>query len=233
MSTPSPVQTIPIDSIHFESLIYPREIKDSYNGEPFWYHVDRYQKALMVGHKMPPITVANIEGKTVLIDGYHRMLAMKRLKKTEIEAQFIEIRDWNEAFLESVGRNVIHGAPLGKWEMVRAANRLMTDGGYPPEQISFVVGMPQVDLDRQVQQRLHVAPDSGQQIFVKRPLVGQELPPEFSNETQSPINFEYQTQILRQLNYMLEHSLLDLASKGVLAEVNRLSKNIKDLTRAR
>jgi hypothetical protein len=228
MSEPS---RIPIDEITFQRLIYPREIKDSYNGEPFWYHVDRYQKALTVGHKMPPIVLARLDGKNILIDGYHRMLAYQRLNRTEIEATFIDVKDWNEAFLESVARNVVHGAPLGRWEMVRAANRLMTDGGYSAEQISFAVGMPQVELNRQVQQRIYIAPTTGEQIIVKRPVVGvkQQLPTEFSDESQSPLSTQYQSRLIDQVSSLIENNLLDTASATVRASIDRLNENLRNL----
>jgi hypothetical protein len=70
----------------------------------------RYQTALAYSG-MPPINLALINGALVLVDGWHRLAAATRLKRTEIEAKIEEMTE-DEAHWKATLANTTHGLPL-------------------------------------------------------------------------------------------------------------------------
>jgi hypothetical protein len=72
--------------------------------------------------RWPPILVAR-RGRTV-VDGLHRVHAAKDLGQSHISCVFFDGRR-EDAFLEFVRRNVMHGLPLSLRERERAAARIL------------------------------------------------------------------------------------------------------------
>lgn len=50
-------------------------------------HVDDFVELLEAGRCTPPITVRQVSGGFILVDGRHRLLAHKRLGRTHIKAR--------------------------------------------------------------------------------------------------------------------------------------------------
>jgi hypothetical protein len=214
---------IALEQVYFDPTIYPREIKEAYQDRPFYYHVYRYYKALKAGAVFPPIVLALIDGKNYLIDGYHRFLAHKDAGYAEIEADFIKVRSLEEAFYEAVKRNTVHGAPLGSWEMSKAAQKLR-DMGFTDNEVSAALQISPMDLKRMQDDRIKQT-DAGE-ISIKRPFVGMELPAGFDDKTQSPFATEFQTNLLKQVNALITEGLLDLGNPAVRAETEKLTDTI-------
>jgi ParB-like chromosome segregation protein Spo0J len=51
--------------------------------------VSRYASAFSSGRPMPPIKVARIEGALVVVDGWHRLAALERIGRHEVEAEIM------------------------------------------------------------------------------------------------------------------------------------------------
>src|SRR5215212_5198253 len=208
---------IDIDSIIFDPLVYPRQLHEGKDGvlEPYWRTAAKMARAQRAGDELPPITVALIEKQDantttpnpLLIDGYNRMLAHKQNKRKQIEAQFIQCKDENEAYVEAVKRNVRHGVSLDDYEIAKAVVKLQ-DLGYSEIQISSIVAIAPLELKRMLNDRVVKTPTG--QLVLKRLLVGQQLPANMTEELQAPYSVKSQVNLLRQLNALIEDDLLDL-----------------------
>jgi hypothetical protein len=74
--------------------------------------INRYTNALAAGADMPPITVAEVNGALVLIDGWHRLAAMDALGWGEADAVVIPGVTPGEARWRAAAANLTHGLPL-------------------------------------------------------------------------------------------------------------------------
>jgi hypothetical protein len=85
-------------------------------------------------HSMPPIHLALIDGALVLVDGWHRLAALKKLGRTEAEA-IIEEMTIEQAIGKAALCNLKHGVPLSRREIKTAfigymkANLFIDDKG--------------------------------------------------------------------------------------------------------
>ncbi len=70
----------------------------------------RYQSALSYSG-LPPIELALINGALVLVDGWHRLAAALRLKRTHVEATVTEMTEEDARWKAAVA-NTTHGLPL-------------------------------------------------------------------------------------------------------------------------
>ena len=85
--------------------------------------VDAYAEAMEAGEIFPPIVVWRVDGELHLSDGYHRLAALRRLKRECVEA---DVREGTalELFEHALGANAQHGLPRtqeDKRKAVRAA----------------------------------------------------------------------------------------------------------------
>jgi hypothetical protein len=90
--------------------------------------LDNEHVTLLMGtvDEWPPIVVWG--DKCLVVDGAHRLEAARRLGRTTVAAvRFLGTRD--EAFVESVRRNLEHGLPLTLRDRRRAAHRVLA--GHP------------------------------------------------------------------------------------------------------
>lgn len=77
----------------------------------------RYADVLRSENKLPPITVARINGAYVLLDGWHRIAAAERVGAFEIDADVVEGVYIEEAKWLAASANLKHGLPLRRDEM--------------------------------------------------------------------------------------------------------------------
>lgn len=88
---------------------------------------------------LPPVVVHR--KSMAVIDGNHRVLAARMLKRPTIPAVFFD-GDEDEAYVEAVRHNVAHGRPLNLQERERAASHLIaTHPDWSDRRISEVCGL--------------------------------------------------------------------------------------------
>ncbi|MCZ6680298.1 MAG: ParB N-terminal domain-containing protein [Candidatus Poribacteria bacterium] len=105
--------------------------------------VERYVQII---DDLPPIIVQGTTG--VLIDGWHRVEAARRLGLTELPAEEIDVAD-NDLFAEAVRRNLGHGLALTKAERNDAIVKLYREG-YTQEAVGEMFGIDQGNISRVV-----------------------------------------------------------------------------------
>jgi len=78
--------------------------------------VDKYLRRYKAGLPMPPIKVARVQGGAlVLVDGWHRVAALKELGRATAEAEVIPM-SLREARWAAARANLDHGVPLRRGE---------------------------------------------------------------------------------------------------------------------
>lgn len=73
--------------------------------------VNRYKAIYKNGGELPPIEIALVEGAFRLIDGWHRLEALRLLDRYDAEANITEM-SMNEARWAAASANLAHGLPL-------------------------------------------------------------------------------------------------------------------------
>ena len=111
----------PVQSLVFDRTLYPRRSIDG-------RLVRTYADAMQRGAKFPPVLVATVNGKRVLVDGWHRVRAAKLLKQANIMVRDLGVLDRTRAFAEAVRQNSINGKPLDYSEKLAAYRRLLKEG---------------------------------------------------------------------------------------------------------
>ena len=71
-----------------------------------------YMSAYQRGDNMPPVRVADLKGVYYLIDGFHRMEALKWLHRDRVNAEIIPVKNEKEARWLAVKCNSVHGLRL-------------------------------------------------------------------------------------------------------------------------
>jgi len=109
---------IKIDSIIFDSSIYPRDLEQHPETEA---EIERFADLIMEGAPFPTVEV---DQKCRLLDGYKRWKAHLRARRKEIEVIFCPVSSDYEAFLIACERNARHGMQFTRQERKAAAMRL-------------------------------------------------------------------------------------------------------------
>jgi hypothetical protein len=112
-------QLLQIDSITRDNTLQVRGGLD-------WALVRTYQKARERGVPFLPISVAQVEGALLLVDGWHRLEAARECGADEVEC-LVERMTLKEAFIAAACANTAHGKPLSRDER-RSAFRLFIRG---------------------------------------------------------------------------------------------------------
>jgi transposase/uncharacterized ParB-like nuclease family protein len=98
--------------------------------------VEEYREAMELGSEFPPISVWKKGNEYWLIDGMHRLMASKKLGRTTIKAEVVELKDMLEAKVMAITKNR-HGLPLTKEEKRILAQNLYMEGVEIPELIKI------------------------------------------------------------------------------------------------
>lgn len=224
-----------VDKIIVDSELYPR---DNWNFQTSY----GYSQAMLAGAKFPSVVLALNNGKYYLVDGKHRIEAIKILKHKEVSAEVHVGWSRQQIFEEAVKRNVAHGKALTVHEKRVVALRLRK-WNYDPKKISELVQVPLDKLDNFVAQRLvnaitgEVIAEGGRQVEQSRivPTIVKSGIKNLTSENtvnlstiqnvQPSIYSGSQASLLRQLIKIIKAGLLDTKNK----DVNKLVKELKEL----
>jgi len=105
---------LPLSQIHEDATLQPRERT----------YEDLIEDLVELGW-FPPIAVATVGGRTVVIDGHHRLAAARRLQWDAIDAQHLGALSPREAWQRAFTSNAVHGRPLSVADKKRHANWLL------------------------------------------------------------------------------------------------------------
>lgn len=94
--------------------------------------VKTYTSAMQAGSEFPPVTLAEIDGRLFLIDGFHRFDAATSIGRQGIEAVVVPMTE-REALKTSAVANLTHGLRLTKTEKLNAFKQFIKGGGHLKE----------------------------------------------------------------------------------------------------
>lgn len=69
------------------------------------------------GGEFPPIHLAYYQTNLIVVDGYHRLEATKRLELPTIDAWITEYTSEDKLTLDAINENVVHGVRLGDYDI--------------------------------------------------------------------------------------------------------------------
>ena len=207
-------QVLALKEISFDQELYPRHSTD-------WIVIHKYAEAMKVkGANFPAIAVAQVgkmRKKYILVDGMHRLEAMKRNKEQYCSCEILTGLYKKQMFIEAVKRNATHGSGLSGRDKARIIHKLKEmklDLG----EISKLVMMPKGKLELFSESRMSYTP-TGKPIALKRPLMA-------LSQTEVPENFEQMQKPIksRDSSDILDGVIAYLQSGAVVLDKNTVSK---------
>ena len=221
------LKTIEVDKITLDYSLYPRRPQlANWDGKvaPYgsWVTVHDYFKRMEAGTKFPPLVVAPLNGKMVLIDGWHRLQAYKRMKKGMVKAEVIHVEK-SKMFLEAVKRNAMHGRQFTSMEKRNIVVRLKKQQ-IPVSEISLIIGIPLSDMSRfmatggEFSSPLQIPTKPALRHYAKQ---HKEVPPEVV-EISAHLGGSTQTHILDELIQLMKVDALDLESTQVYIKMEEM-----------
>jgi ParB-like chromosome segregation protein Spo0J len=180
---------------------------------------------MRAGAQFPPITVALLDGRHYVLDGWHRVEALRMLGEQRVRAVVRPCGSRADAFVEAVRLNISHGRQLSVQERVRIVDRLKAYG-LSLERISEIVRVPVEGL-RRLEARAVKAWD-GRPVYVKAPVAraaaksGEPLPEAAVAVDQSKLYGRDVVDMLEQLVEILEANLFPWADERAAGLARRL-----------
>lgn len=217
-------KTLKIKDIKVEKELYPRRGLD-------WTTTARYHNAMKAGAKFPPVVVGVLNGIAYLIDGAHRIQALKGLKIEKVEAELLRIKDRKQLYKEAVKRNSSHGKPFTTQEVTGIIMKLEALK-VPKAEISQMVGIPIEKVVPFVAKRATLAYGEKNAFPLKKtlsPLAGTEQDEEVEEKQRTFAGIS-QLGLLRNLNSILENNWLEITDKNIVKELIKLRKLMDSLT---
>jgi hypothetical protein len=86
--------------------------------------IDRYAKAYRSGAEFPPISIAVVDGRPIVVDGWHRLKAQRKIGRPTVEA-FVATATKSEALAMAAQANLRNGLPLKRKELLSAFKTLI------------------------------------------------------------------------------------------------------------
>jgi len=131
-------QTIKISELEYDKTLYPR-IKINHNT------VIKYYGAMRMGNKFPPILVGDYSNKKFIIDGWHRLEAYKKLRKSHIDVIIKKFNTERNVFIEAVKSNSKHGKPYDEQDEKKIILKLKKMSVEPVD-ISNIISIPKTSV---------------------------------------------------------------------------------------
>lgn len=224
------------DDIITKGNLYPRNTCS-------WQITYSYSQSMKAGAKFPLIEVAKIKNKYYLIDGKHRLEAIKRLnregtkgikKSKRVQNKDIHVQclvystlSLHDVYILSVERNIVHGLPFTSFDKMNIVKKL--EGmKLSAKRISELVRMPVENIQRlKITKMTHTI--SGKPVVLKSSLVslaGVPVPDNFEEYQNDMDGGKLQTRLLDDIIILLEKEVLDFTNNMVLEKFNHLKRLI-------
>jgi hypothetical protein len=101
------ITLVNVDSIIVDLELYPRYF--SGKAPNLFYKARDYRDKMEAGAQFPPVILGAFQGQLILVDGLHRLEAVKQLGKNQIAAEIHSYNDLAAIFLDAVKYNASHG----------------------------------------------------------------------------------------------------------------------------
>lgn len=140
-----PVQYLALGKIHYKNELDIRQHRERY-GE-FEAMVRKYSRMLEEGKKLPPLIVANIDGKdNILLDGYTRTESYEKVGvKYDVPVVVIPTKmSLDEAMNLATVINDQHGKPMDSADKRRVSAELIEKYKWSPEYLAEIYNLPVV-----------------------------------------------------------------------------------------
>jgi len=125
----------------------PEDIYTRARGSPWWVHVHAYAEEMKAGAEFPPILVGKYLDRLIVVDGYHRVGATKKLGIEFIQGILKKYDTLVDLVEDSVKANNHHGIRYTPQDKAHIA-RLLEEYGLTHETISELVCVPVDNLGR-------------------------------------------------------------------------------------
>lgn len=156
---------IPIKDLVVDEEICPRVNID-------YATVSRYSYAMKSGSVFPPVQVAQrkADSKFVIIDGRHRVEAMKVNGEKDVQVEIIRGLSREELYEYSVKSNIVHGRQFTTQEVTQIILKLK-DLDYDLQRISDVIKLPVDKIEGFVAKRIvHISNEDSQGTTETKPV---------------------------------------------------------------
>jgi hypothetical protein len=172
-----------------------------------WQTAYRYAEAMRMGEVFPPIVVGKKDGFYVLLDGWHRLDAAKRIGRTHISALLSRVKP-KDFYYEAARLNAKNGRPLTMQERLTVASRLRSEG-YSMQAVSRAVLIPVETVTRLLADRAVLDPvDRAVRFIAKAPVAHHRKPDQ--EEQQARLAAQSQAHLLGQVLDLLRGGFVDL-----------------------
>lgn len=128
-------------------LTLPEDIYTRARGTPWWAHVHVYTEEMKAGAKFPPIIVGQLDDQLIVVDGYHRYQATKKLGIEHIQGILKKYKSMADLLVDAVAANNHHGIRYTPQDKSHIAD-LLQKHGLEPQKISELVRIPVEKLDK-------------------------------------------------------------------------------------
>lgn len=108
---------------------------------PWWANVWAYAEEMRSGATFPPILVGQFEGRLIVVDGYHRVEATKRLGEELIKGTLKRYEAKADLLRAAVEANNHHGVRYTPQDKAYIA-QLLAANGFEDVEISVLIGVP-------------------------------------------------------------------------------------------
>ena len=207
-------QKIDVAKIILNKELYPRHDLN-------WAVKCRYYNAMKAGAKFPPLCVAELEGKYVLVDGNHRLNAYKDHQVKQVECEVLTDLTKQEIYVEAVKRNVAQGQPFSTYDTTKVILDLKK-WNISLEVISEIISMPVDSIEPFVVKRT-TSIIGGEEIALKSPLKNLASIPiqENPNDKMGGIA-RTQLAMIEGLIALIKNQWVDYSSENISKKMNEL-----------
>jgi len=171
---------------HLDELEFPEDLYPRAKSEPWWEHVVRYADEMKAGSTFPPVSVGILGERSIVVDGWHRCVAYRKLGLEYVPAQVTVYSSEKEIFIAAVRANAIHGIQLTPRDKVRIISRL-EEWNVPRAEICDIVKATPETMTRL---RARTLSRGGTKVHLKSPLAKLRNRGLVDNETAFEFNQE-------------------------------------------
>lgn len=197
---------------------YPRE------AGPDWHAVMDIVSAIKVGERMPPPTLATVDGKLEIVDGWHRIRAFKTMKLKQIQCEYLGVLSQVDAFAEAVRRNISHGKKLS-WHEKLLAYQKLREANWTLQAIERIVHVPAMDLKRLAAGRI-IKTTGGEEVVLKSAI--QHLTVNGRRHTSVELDSQAKLATSRQLDLVTQLIIL-IKNRWLNRRDKQLNKQLREL----